>query len=55
MIEDTYMWTSRRRRRPASTDVAIGWYDKDTFERLPVGFDDADMVIARVRVEPRSP
>jgi hypothetical protein len=31
--------------------VAIGWYDKDTFERLAVNFDDADVVIARVRVE----
>ena len=33
-------------------DVAIGWYDKDTYDRLAVDFDDSDVIIARVRVEP---
>jgi hypothetical protein len=51
VIEDTYYVDIPPETPPGIYDVAIGWYDKDTFERLAVNFDDADVVIARVRVE----
>jgi len=51
VIEDTYYVDIPPEMPPGIYDVTIGWYDKDTFERLPVNFDDADVLIARVRVE----
>jgi hypothetical protein len=53
VIEDTFMVDIPPETPPGIYDVAIGWYDKDTFERLPVNFDDADIIIGRVRVEER--
>lgn len=51
VIQDTFMVDIPPEAPPGIYDVAIGWYDKDSFERLPVAFDDSDLVIARVRVE----
>jgi len=51
VIEDTYYVDIPPDMPPGIYDVTIGWYDKDSFERLPVNFDDADVLIARVRVE----
>lgn len=51
VIQDTFMVDIPAAAPPGIYDVAIGWYDKDSFERLPVAFDDSDLVIARVRVE----
>ncbi|MBW7886298.1 MAG: hypothetical protein H3C34_27465, partial [Caldilineaceae bacterium] len=31
--------------------VEIGWYDKDTLDRLPVAFSDKGIVLGQVRVE----
>jgi hypothetical protein len=51
VIEDTFVLEVPPETPLGVYDVTIGWYDKDTFERLPVEFDDTDVLIARVRVQ----
>jgi hypothetical protein len=36
---------------PGNYQVAIGLYDKDSYERLPVQFDDRAVILAQVKVE----
>jgi hypothetical protein len=51
VVKDTYYVDIPPGTPPGIYDVAIGWYDKDTLERLAVDFDDADIIIGRVRME----
>ena len=37
---------------PGIYDVAVGLYDKDTYDRLQINNDDLPIILARVRVEP---
>ncbi len=52
VVEDRYELTVPVDAPPGIYAVGIGLYDKDSQERLAVNFDDADVVLTHVRVEP---
>lgn len=51
-LEDRYILQIPADAPAGVYEVAIGWYDKDSYDRLAVNFDDSDVIVARVRVEP---
>jgi hypothetical protein len=53
-VEDQYSLKLPAEAPPGDYTVAIGLYDKDTYDRLPVGHNVADVVIGRVKVEPKN-
>jgi hypothetical protein len=52
VVQDDYMLTVPPEAPPGIYEVAVGIYDKDSFERLTVNSSDRPIILARVRVEP---
>jgi len=52
VVEDQYTLTVPPDAPPGIYDVAVGLYDKDTYDRLQINNDDLPIILARVRVEP---
>jgi hypothetical protein len=52
VVQDDYTLTIPEDAPPGIYDIAVGIYDKDSFERLAVNAGDRPVVVARVRVEP---
>ncbi|MFN8464753.1 MAG: glycosyltransferase family 39 protein [Caldilineaceae bacterium] len=51
-VEDQYTLIVPKDAPPGIYDVAVGLYDKDTYDRLQINNDDQPIILARVRVEP---
>ena len=52
VVRDQYTLTVPPDAPPGIYDVAVGLYDKDTYDRLQFNNDDLPIILARVRVEP---
>ena len=52
VVEDQYTLSVPPDAPPGIYDVAVGLYDKDTYDRLQINNDDLPIILARVRVEP---
>lgn len=51
VVRDPYTITVPLDAPPGIYDVAVGLYDKNTYDRLQINNDDLPIVVARVRVE----
>ncbi len=52
VVQDDYTLTVPPEAPPGIYEIAVGIYDKDSFERLTVNSSDRPIILARVRVEP---
>ena len=52
VVPDQYTITVPADAPPGIYDVAVGLYDKETYDRLQINSDDLPITLARVRVEP---